>query len=65
MVRNSRDLIILKMLFHRTKDIADVKALIAIRKDKLDTKYIKDTLPSIIPSTDSRISELDELLKLS
>lgn len=59
----AEDLVILKLLFHRTRDIADVKALLATRKDKMDIKYVKATLQNILPKGDSVFDELEQFLK--
>lgn len=59
---SAEDLIILKMIFHRTKDIADIKAIISVQGQKLDRDYIEETVQKIFPAGDSRVKELEELL---
>jgi len=56
------DLIVLKMLWHRAKDVPDVHALIATTK-ALDRPYIRDTLSSILPDGDPRHAEIEDLLR--
>ena len=55
------DLVILKMLWHRAKDVPDVHALIAMKSD-LDRRYIAETLATILPSEDPRHAEIADLL---
>lgn len=56
------DLIILKLLFHRTKDIADIKAIIATQAHRVDKDYIMKTLPSLLLPNDARLKEIKELI---
>lgn len=56
------DLIVLKMLWHRAKDVPDVHALIATT-DGLDRDYMRDTLASILPDGDPRHAEIEDLLE--
>lgn len=56
------DLIVLKMLWHRAKDVPDVHALIATTEE-LDRAYIKETLSGILPDGDPRHAEVDDLLR--
>ncbi len=52
------DLIVLKMLWRRPKDIADIHALIAAGGADLDADYVRSTLASILPADDPRHAEL-------
>ncbi|MFV1959502.1 MAG: nucleotidyl transferase AbiEii/AbiGii toxin family protein [Planctomycetota bacterium] len=54
------DLIVLKMLWHRAKDVPDVHALIATASD-LDRLYIRRTLQRILPRGDPRRAEIQDL----
>ncbi len=56
------DLIVLKMLWHRAKDVPDVHALIATTAD-LDGRYIAETLGGILPERDLRHAEIEDLLR--
>ena len=58
----AEDLVILKLLFHRTRDMADIKAILATRKGKIDLAYIKSTMKKILPDGDGRFNELDKIL---
>ncbi len=56
------DLIVLKMLWRRAKDVPDVHALIATTAD-LDSRYIAETLKGILPAGDPRHAEIQDLLR--
>lgn len=56
---SAEDLVVLKVLFNRTKDIADVKGILATQKGRLDTAYIIKTLKELLPASDARLTELD------
>jgi hypothetical protein len=56
------DIFILRMLWRRTKDLADAKALAAALHDSLDRAYILDTLGSMLPAEDTRHAETEALL---
>lgn len=56
------DLIILKLLFHRSKDIGDIKGILATHSTKIDKGYIMKTLPILVSKDDSRLKEIEELL---
>ncbi|MFI5401508.1 MAG: nucleotidyltransferase [Planctomycetota bacterium] len=58
------DLIVLKMLWRRPKDVADVHGLIAAAGAHLDAAYVRSTLASILPAEDPRHAEIaDWILK--
>lgn len=57
------DLVILKTLWHRRKDIADVHALIAGRGGQLDADFVRSTLHSLLPADDPRHAEIHGLLQ--
>jgi hypothetical protein len=52
------DLIVLKMLWRRSKDVADVHGLIAAAGGSLDADYVQSTLATILPPEDPRHAEL-------
>jgi predicted nucleotidyltransferase len=60
---SAEDLVVLKMLWRRTKDVADVQALLAAKGRSLDRDYVKRTLRSILPDDDPRHAEIDALWK--
>jgi hypothetical protein len=57
------DLVVLKTLWHRAKDVADLYALIAIGGQGIDGGFIRSTLRSILPGDDPRHAEIDGLLR--
>ena len=57
------DLIVLKMLWHRSKDVPDVEAMIVAGGAGLDREYVRRTLRSLIPDADGRHAELDRMLE--
>ena len=57
------DLLVLKLLWLRAKDVPDIHALLAAADASLDTDYLRATLRTILPDTDSRHSELDDLIR--
>ena len=56
------DLVVLKMVWARTKDLADIDALVALDRARLDTAYIRRTLASIVPDGDERLVHIGRLL---
>ncbi len=57
------DLLILKMLWRRAKDLADVHALAALAAGRVDPAYIASTLRSILPTDDPRVAEVLGILR--
>ena len=55
------DLVVLKLLWHRTKDIADIQALLAAAGATLDVAYVRTTLGQLLPDGDPRHREFDGL----
>lgn len=48
-ITTPEDLILLKMIFHRPKDIEDVRRLIAANREALDRAYIESWIPRTLP----------------
>jgi hypothetical protein len=61
----AEDLVILKLLFHRAKDIADIQLLVATRAERLDRTYLTSTLEGLLPAEDPRHRELAQWLQAS
>lgn len=55
------DLVILKLLWNRTKDRADVQALLAAVA--VDEDYLRTTLLGMLPDDDPRQEQMDALLR--
>ncbi len=53
---------VLKMLWHRAKDVPDVHALLTVRGDGFDADYACETLAGLLPDDDPRLAELDDLI---
>jgi hypothetical protein len=56
------DLIVLKTLWMRPKDIADIHGLIASGGAELDAEYVRATLAGILAGDDPRHAELGRWL---
>lgn len=56
------DLIVLKMLWYRTKDIPDVHALVS-SSPRLDADFIRATLRAILPDENPKHAALEEILQ--
>jgi len=52
------DLVVLKMLWRRAKDVPDIHALLVLAGDDFDTTSATETLASILPDDDPRHAEL-------
>jgi hypothetical protein len=57
------DLVVLKLLWRRAKDVPDVQALLSLAGASFDTGYARATLGSILPDTDPRHAEFEALVK--
>lgn len=56
------DLIVLKCLWHRAKDVPDIHALLAAA-ESLDERYVRETLRTLLPADDPRHDELEDLIR--
>jgi hypothetical protein len=54
------DLVVLKMVFFRRKDLADVEAILRDQRD-LDLEFVRQTLISLVGEDDERIKVLSEV----
>jgi hypothetical protein len=54
------DLVVLKMLWRRAKDVPDIHALLALAGEGFDQRYALDALRSILPEDDPRHGELSD-----
>lgn len=59
-VTTAEDLILLKMAFHRQKDLQDVKGILYVQKGHLDMPYLRQWSAAMLASPVAR--ELDELI---
>ena len=57
----AEDLFVMKVLWHRPKDVADLLVLAALGS-RLDGAYIRTTLAALVPPGDPRYDEVERLL---
>lgn len=62
-ILSAEDLIVLKLLFHRPKDIIDVERIVAVRGASLDRDYVRNWLVDCVGDDDYRVSEWDTLVR--
>ncbi len=56
------DLVVLKTLWHRAKDVPDLHAILAAVED-LDVRYVTETLGALLPASDPRHTEIADLVR--
>jgi len=56
-VTSAEDLVLLKMVFHREKDLRDVRAILLNQRGKLDLAYIRDGAGKLLENP--RVEELE------
>jgi hypothetical protein len=56
---SAEDLCVHKLLFGRSKDVADLERLFAVRA--IDTAYVRSWLVQMVPSGDRRLAVLEDL----
>ena len=59
-VTTPEDLILLKMAFHRHKDLQDIKGILHVQKGQLDLPYLRHWSARMLEA--SSACELDELI---
>jgi hypothetical protein len=59
---SAEDLTVCKVLFDRPKDWVDVRNIVGIQGEALDTSYIRNWLREMLGPDDERIHRFDELL---
>jgi hypothetical protein len=52
-----------RLLYFRTKDRADVEALIAVQRDRLDLAYIRHWLAEMVGPDDERSTWFEQAVK--
>jgi len=60
LVTTPEDLILLKMAFHRLKDLQDIKGILHVQKGRLDIAYLRQWSARMLDESAAR--ELDELI---
>ena len=59
-ITSAEDLILLKMVFHREKDLRDIRGIVVARGDRLDRAYLREQSLTVLDETRRR--ELQDLL---
>lgn len=60
-VLGAEDLVVLKMMFYRRKDLADVEAVLRDQGPQLDRSAIRERLSGLVGADDERLRELDSI----
>jgi hypothetical protein len=60
-ILGAEDLVVLKMMFFRRKDLADVEAVMRVQGDTLDRLFVRRTLVDLVGPDDERVRALDEI----
>jgi hypothetical protein len=54
---------VFKLLFFRTKDIADLERLVAVAKSRLDVAYVRRWLVTMMGEDDERVARWDAIVR--
>ncbi len=60
-VLGPEDIAILKLMFYRRKDLADVESLLREQGETLDLKFVADKLRELVGDDDERLETLEEI----
>lgn len=60
---SAEDLVVLKMLFHRGKDLVDVERVVAMRRDDLDRDYVRRWLVETAGEENYRVADWDQIVR--
>lgn len=60
-ILSAEDLSILKLMFFRRKDLADVEAILRDQRSSFDREYVRATIADLVGSTDERVIAFDEI----
>ena len=61
-VLSAEALAVFKLLFFRSKDIADLERLIATQQGRMDHAYVRRHIADMVGENDARVSRWDELV---
>lgn len=61
-ILSAEDLVILKLLYHRPKDLDDCARVLALQQQSFDVGYVRDQLASHLDPADPRIAEFDDVV---
>lgn len=62
-ILSAEDIVVLKMLFFRGKDLVDVERVLAVQGRRLDRDYIRRWLVDCVGEEDSRVMKWDRLCR--
>lgn len=62
-ILSAEDLVVLKLLFNRQKDIVDIERLMEIGPEDLDQDYIRHWLTECVGPDDTRVATWDSLVR--
>ena len=57
------DLVVLKLLFHRHKDVVDIERIVVATGAELDWSYVRNWLIECVGEDDARMDTLNTLLE--
>jgi hypothetical protein len=60
-VVSAEDLAVLKLMFFRRKDLADVEAILRDQRSSFDRTYVRDALIGLVGPDDQRVTALNEI----
>jgi len=60
-ILSAEDLVVLKMLFFRGKDVVDVERVVAAGRKALDREYVREWIIACVGGDDARVQKWDEL----
>ena len=60
-ILSPEDLVVLKMMFFRRKDLADVEAILRDQKASLDSRFVRRQLIELVGADDERLAALDAI----
>lgn len=59
-ITTGEDLVVLKLIFHRPKDLGDVRGILVNQRGRLDLAYLRAAASRVLP--DERLAELEGLI---
>jgi hypothetical protein len=60
-ILSAEDLAVLKLMFFRRKDLADVEAIMRDQGSSFDRAYVRDSIADLVGSTDERLKAFDDI----
>lgn len=63
-VLSAEALAVFKLLFFRSKDVADLERLVAMQRGRMDSGYVRRWISDMMGEGDPRVAKWDELVRL-